>query len=322
MKRQKRVTVLFMMSVMMAVAGSAPAFGRGGEHPFLDALRAKRAGSSGGSTGTTQDPVMSTEPVLQAGDSVGGGGGKDQFGGRDIIMHIPKNLPPAGQRSMIVAMHGGGGNARHMQAHWKMDEAADKHGFIVAYLNGTQAASMMPASMRSWNAGKCCAMAADKKVDDVGYISQAASYLVKKYGIAPGKIFVTGHSNGGLMAQRMLCETNVFSAGASLAGPLDFAITSCPAARGKRILAIHGELDANVPVAGGKGTKGPEKIRTGIVFRAEAEAQALFEAAGASYTIDIIPDTDHALDHLEKAIGQSADISIGDKEARFFGIAR
>ena len=59
-----------------------------------------------------------------------------------------------------------------------MDSAAEKNGFIVAYLNGTRATRSMGADKLGWNAGgRCCGQPAINNVDDVGYIEGAVDYL-------------------------------------------------------------------------------------------------------------------------------------------------
>ncbi len=246
----------------------------------------------------------------------------ESFGGRDIILTVPTHLPPEGQRAMVVALHGGGGNARFMQSHLGMDAVAEKNGFLVAYLNGTHAARLLPGGMHAWNSGgDCCGEPFEQKIDDVAYIRDAVSYLTQKYGIDPARIYVTGHSNGAMMAQLMLCETDLFRAGVTMSGPVNPDVTSCPAARGKKLLSIHGEQDENVPIAGGKGTKGPMHVREDVLWRSEASAQALFEQSGASYTLFVVPGADHGLEHMDAAIQKSEGISLAEKAARFLGLA-
>ena len=174
--------------------------------------------------------------------------------------------------------------------------------------------------MLAWNAGNgCCGKPAEENIDDVTYIRDAVAYLARKYGVDPKRIYVTGHSNGAMMAQLMLCTTDVFSAGVTMSGPLNNAVTSCPAAQGKRILAIHGELDAKVPLTGGVGTKGPQKAKN-IPYRPEASAKMLFEQSGANYTLQVVPETDHALEHLDEAITKAEGMSIAQKIAKFLGL--
>ncbi len=244
----------------------------------------------------------------------------ERYDGRSFKLYLPKKLEPIGERAMVVVLHGGGANASFMQATLDMNAVAERHGFVVAYLNGTRAAPMLPSKMRSWNAGGgCCGKAYEDQVDDVGYITGAVGYLAKKYGVDAQRVYALGHSNGAIMAQRMVCTTDVFQAAVPISGTLASDISACPKASGKRLLAIHGQNDENVPIIGGVGTKGPNKAKQ-VNYRAEASAKELFERAGASYTIDIVKDTDHSLQHLDTAIRARDGYGISEKAVRFFWV--
>ena len=243
---------------------------------------------------------------------------RDGFDGRDMIIYVPTVLPPQGQRGMVVALHGGGGDAQFIKDHLKMDGVAERDGFIVAYLNGTDAAAMLPGKMKAWNAGNgCCGEPYRTKVDDVGYITAAVHYLARKYGVDQNRIFGIGHSNGAMMTQTLMCETGLYRSAISLAGSLMAEADSCPAARGKTILAIHGMDDANVPPGGGKGSKGV----TNIDYKSEANSKSMFEQSGGTYIIDWLPDTDHNLEHIGATIQKTEGISLAEKAARFFALA-
>jgi poly(3-hydroxybutyrate) depolymerase len=243
---------------------------------------------------------------------------KDAYGGRDIILYVPSHLPEKGRRSMIVALHGGMGNAQFMQEHLKMDGVAEKYGFIVAYLNGSLAARRLSDKFHVWNAGGgCCGKPYTDKVDDIGYITEAIHYLEKKYGVDSSRVFGIGHSNGAIMTQTLMCETDLYRKAISLAGSLMAEVDRCPAAQGKEILAIHGKNDLNVPPEGGKGTKGV----TNISYRSEADSQAAFRNSGGTYNI-LWVDSDHSLEHLAAAIQKSEGVSLAEKEARFFGLSQ
>jgi poly(3-hydroxybutyrate) depolymerase len=244
---------------------------------------------------------------------------QDSFNDRDMILYLPSHLPPKGQRGMVVALHGGGGNAQNLQDHLKMDGVAEKYGFIVAYLNGTDASAKLPGKMKAWNAGNgCCGEPYKDKVDDVSYITSAVRYLVQKYGVNPEHIYGIGHSNGAMMTQTIMCETGLYQSAISLAGSLMAEVDACADAHGKTLLTIHGMMDANVPPAGGKGSKGV----TTIDYKSEAYSKSMFESAGGSYTIQLLPDTDHSLEHISAAIQKAEGISLAEKAARFFGLAQ
>jgi poly(3-hydroxybutyrate) depolymerase len=244
---------------------------------------------------------------------------QDSFNDRDMILYLPSHLPPKGQRGMVVALHGGGGNAQNLQDHLKMDGVAEKYGFIVAYLNGTDASAKLPGKMKAWNAGNgCCGEPYKDKVDDVSYITSAVRYLVQKYGVNPEHIYGIGHSNGAMMTQTVMCETGLYQAAISLAGGLMAEVDHCAGARGKTILAMHGTLDANVPPVGGKGSKGV----TTIDYKSEADSKSMFERSGGQYTILWLKGTDHSLEHIAETIQKNEGISLAEKTARFFGLAQ
>lgn len=244
----------------------------------------------------------------------------DSYGGRDILLHIPAGLPPAGSRALVVVLHGGLGNAeriasRQAESGLNMDAVADNDGFVVAYLNGTPVTRRLGDKFLGWNAGGgCCGVPSQRSVDDVSYIMGAVAYLSSKYGIDRTRVFGIGHSNGAIMTQRMICETGLYAAAVSISGPLGKDTSACPAARGRRILAIHGADDQNVPIDGGRGTKGLSNTD----FGSEAHARDVFVRSGASYTLQIVDGADHFLDHIEAAVMRSEGMTIAEKSARFF----
>jgi polyhydroxybutyrate depolymerase len=247
----------------------------------------------------------------------------ESYGGRQMIVHAPDGLPPAGSRALVVVLHGGLGNAdriasRQFETGLNLDAVADKNGFIVVYLNGTPVTRRLGNRFLGWNAGGCCGMAAENDIDDVAYIQGAVDDLARRYGIDRKRVYAAGHSNGAMMAQRLVCETRLFAAVVAVSGPLDLPVSSCPAARGARILAIHGAEDQNVPVAGGPGSKGLSRT----AFQSEARSKAVMTSSGAAYTLQIVPGADHFLDHIEAAIQKTEGVSIGEKAAAFFGLLR
>jgi len=262
--------------------------------------------------------LLALTPALSA----PAGDATDSYGGRAMIVHVPAQMPAAGTRALVIVLHGGLGNADRIasaqaESGLNLDAVADKSGFVVAYLNGTPVARFMGAKFLGWNAGGgCCGQPARNGTDDVAYISGAVSYLAGKYGVDHAKVFAIGHSNGAMMAQRMVCETRVFAAVVAISGPLNLDTTRCPSASGLSVLAIHGADDRNVPIAGGRGSKGLAKV----AWKSEAQSQAVMTASGAHYTLQIVPGADHLLDHIGARVEQAEGVTIGEKAARWFGI--
>lgn len=244
------------------------------------------------------------------------------FEGRTLIVHAPDRLPPAGARSLVIVLHGGLGNAeriadRRSESGMNLDDEADRDGFIVAYLNGTPLTRVPSATMLGWNAGGgCCGMSAQNNIDDVGYVSAAVADLVSRYGVDPTRVYGMGHSNGAMMVQRIACETGVLAAVVAIAGPLNMERPTCPGARGRRILAIHGAMDENVPLSGGEGSKGLSHV----AFQSEESARRALTAAGADYRLQVLPTADHRLDAIDAAIRQAEGVTLAAKAATFFGL--
>lgn len=276
-----------------ALADDAPRGGR-----LLKFLQARHAQQDGAGTGNgVIDSVR--EP---GGSGPGGGNGtKDvvsiDFEGRSIDLYIPDNLPPKGQRALLVVLHGGMGNSANVRRSLEMDGMADKYGFLIAYLNGNPI--RLQERMKTWNAGECCGSSSRDKIDDVGYISDAIHMIEQAYGASPDRIYGMGHSNGAMMTQRVMCETGIYQAAVPVSGPLELAVEICPAAKGRRIMAIHGAEDVNVPVGGGAG-----QGIANVVFRSEAQTKAAFEKGGATYQLWLVPGADHRPSHIRDAISQ------------------
>jgi polyhydroxybutyrate depolymerase len=248
------------------------------------------------------------------------GAKEESYGGRNMLVYVPSQLHD--KPALVVVLHGGLGNAQRIESGQSehglnMDAVAEKAGFVVAYLNGTPVTRRMGADLLGWNAGGgCCGLSAEHDVDDVHYIQGAVEYLAGKYGIDRSRVYGMGHSNGAMMTQRVMCDTSIYAAEVSISGPLNLDTASCPGARGKRVLAIHGEDDANVPLAGGRGTQGLSKAS----YNSEARSRQIFANSGATYTLQIVPGADHKLDNIEAAIQQAEGISIAEKAAQFFGL--
>lgn len=199
----------------------------------------------------------------------------------------------------------------------KLDAVAEKNGFIVAYLNGTPVTKMYGADKLGWNAGGgCCGVPSENNVDDVGYITGTVAHLVAEFGVDPKRVYGMGHSNGAMMTMRLMCETDLYAAAVSVSGPLNLKVQSCPAARGKHILAIHGADDQNVPMAGGQGTQGFSKV----AYHSENYTQQTFAASGADVHLQIVEGADHQLENINDKIEHTEGLSLAEKSARFFGL--
>jgi polyhydroxybutyrate depolymerase len=164
------------------------------------------------------------------------------FGGlpRTYQLHVPAGLDhPAG---LVLNLHGAGQTGGEQAAVTNYNAVADQHGFVVAYPDGIDF---------SWADGRGASVPDRQGVDDVGFLTAQIDQLSRDYGVAPGRVFVTGMSAGAFMATRLACErADVISAIAPVAGTLGAAF-SCAPSRPVSVLQTHGTADPVVPFAGG-----------------------------------------------------------------------
>jgi polyhydroxybutyrate depolymerase len=148
--------------------------------------------------------------------------------------------------ALVVMLHGGFGSGAEAESAYGWDELASARGFVVAYPDGVA---------RAWNAGRCCGRPYEQKIDDVAFLTAVIRDAEARDGVDPRRVYVTGMSNGAIMAYRLACEAPIpIAAIGPVAGDLEVA---CAAPRAPvSVLAIHGTADQNVPIGGGLGTKG------------------------------------------------------------------
>jgi len=122
---------------------------------------------------------------------------------RTYLVHLPTAYDEAGNFPLVIAMHGGFGNAHNLQNQSQLSVTADDENFIVVYPEGVQGGVF---DIRTWNAGRCCGFASTSDVDDVGFINALIDTLLANYSIDMNRVYATGMSNGGFMSYRLACE--------------------------------------------------------------------------------------------------------------------
>ncbi|HEX4934505.1 MAG TPA: PHB depolymerase family esterase, partial [Gemmatimonadaceae bacterium] len=106
--------------------------------------------------------------------------------------------------------------------------------------------------MYTWNAGHCCGWAMERGVDDVGYVDALIDQLQRQYPVDPARIYVTGMSNGAMMAHRIgIALSHRIAAIAPVVGAL-FGDEPAPAHPVSAIV-FNGMRDRSVPYDGGRG---------------------------------------------------------------------
>ncbi|WP_258084199.1 alpha/beta hydrolase family esterase [Thermococcus thermotolerans] len=120
---------------------------------------------------------------------------------RTYIVHFPPNFSKDEHLPLLIALHGGGETGFDMErlTGGGLNTLAERERFIVVYPDGVE---------RHWNDGRNLSRyrAQRENIDDVAFISALIDLFVREYGVNGSRVYVTGMSNGGLMAYRLACE--------------------------------------------------------------------------------------------------------------------
>ncbi|WP_282707016.1 alpha/beta hydrolase family esterase [Sinimarinibacterium sp. CAU 1509] len=162
-------------------------------------------------------------------------------GVRSYRIFIPPGYSAQRPMPLVVALHGGLGSGEIMAEQTGFNRVAEARGFLVAYPDGIG---------RTWNAGRCCGPAMEKRIDDVGFVRAVIAQVRRDYAVDTAHIFGTGFSNGAMLLHRIACEApDTFSAIAPVSGGI--MLSPCAARSGVSALLIQGRDDPRIPWNGG-----------------------------------------------------------------------
>ena len=117
---------------------------------------------------------------------------------RSYTAYLPDDLTSRDDWPVLMVLHPGLADGEYMERMTKLHQLPDAQDFIVVYPDGFR---------RTWNAGECCGQAMKKHVDDIGFLLKLVDELNEQTGgRVRDKFFITGFSNGAIMAYHMACE--------------------------------------------------------------------------------------------------------------------
>ncbi len=156
---------------------------------------------------------------------------------RAYLLTVPTTYASDRPAPLLLALHQFSDTASGMRHLSGFDAIAEQEGVIVCYPQGR---------WRVWNAGQRDSDA------DIQFLQTLIEQLSSEYNVDRDRIYATGISAGGMMAQYFACKTNLLAAVASVAGsPVKRVLEECVRSAPLPVLTIHGELDAIVPYSGG-----------------------------------------------------------------------
>lgn len=239
---------VLMICLVVALSGCAGANVSAENSPLVETTT-----SAPTTTVTTTVPVATTAapaptttvttPTTAAPDP-GSGVGFDQDvrlvvdgEARRYHLYVPDSVDsPA---ALVVDFHGLAGTAAEQDELSGMRAKADAEGFVVAQPEGRGALQYWETSAEGVAV-----------TGDVAFARAVVADVAGRVDIDLDRVFATGMSNGGGMANRLACEAaDVFAAVAPVAG----AYTTddlCTPSRPVPVLVIHGDSDLTVPIRG------------------------------------------------------------------------
>ena len=133
---------------------------------------------------------------------------------RDYRLHVPPAAASGRPLPLVLNLHGATQNAQLEEITSDMDPNADMNGYLVAYPDGTRISKVLTPdpiaknAQYGWNAGQCCGLPVTKHVNDVGFLLEVIADIAARTPVDLRRVYMTGISNGGMMAYAMAAEAS------------------------------------------------------------------------------------------------------------------
>ena len=150
---------------------------------------------------------------------------------RDYRLHVPPAATSGTPLPLVLNLHGATQNAQLEEITSDMDPNADMNGYLVAYPDGTRISKVLTPdpiakdAQYGWNAGQCCGLPVTKHVNDVGFLLEVIADVAARTPVDLRRVYMTGISNGGMMAYAMAAEASGhFAAVSSVSGQVEIPV--------------------------------------------------------------------------------------------------
>lgn len=208
---------------------------------------------------------------------------------REYFVFLPSSYNDGGLHPVALFMHGYGGTATATEAEVTngLTRYAEEYGYVMVFPQSTWFMSDGPVEERwevtSWNhisdgfdkgpAGPICAADAAPYPcppecgtcgecgwtschDDVGFLKALVARIALDFSVDSNRVYVSGFSNGAMMANRIACEASDLFAAVALAGGRVEQGFECMPTSPLPLLQMNGGADESVPFDGRVSSKG------------------------------------------------------------------
>lgn len=176
---------------------------------------------------------------------------------RNYVLSVPDNYDGSQALPLLVVLHGRGGDGLEMAEAAGFGDVPTQNSAIIVYPDGID---------NQWNY-----IFGEETHDDTGFIRALLEETTANYTIDDSRIYLTGYSNGGLMAVRLRCEmADTFAAVAVLGATMTISLAqNCADADPLPFLLLLGDRDEMFP------WNGHMRAQDGVVFGTFSVAQTL-----------------------------------------------
>lgn len=184
------------------------------------------------------------------------------------------------KRPLLIAFHGGSGQAEQMEKLTGFMRLAAKEDFFVAYPQGIN---------RGWNDGRD--LPHRREIDDVEFVDKLVQHLCESFPIDRRRVFACGISNGGFFVQYLAARAPGLLAGvASVAATVhEPMFNSEPPAEPVAIMFVVGKDDPVIPFAGGDIELARKKAGRVLPFEQGVNFWIAANHAGSDYIETVLP---------------------------------
>ena len=168
---------------------------------------------------------------------------------RRYLAHVPRGYNGKTSIPLVLAFHGGGGNADDSTEYFRLNKKSEKEEFIIVYPEGT-GKKTLGKFFGTWNAGRCCGDSLENNIDDVGFVDNMINQLSKDFNIDEKRIYAVGFSNGAQISYRLACELSHKIAAIAPGGSMG-TFQKCNLSRPVSVFAFGGTEDPCTPYGGG-----------------------------------------------------------------------